>query len=355
MKILRLVALILLVPSLGWADDKDGNMQVVSAAINEAIRPGFTQYADQTAGLVPQLNDLCEAPNETNLAAARDGFSDALAAWSSVEFFRFGPMAVENRFERTLFWPDPKGIGLKQIQRLLAEEDQTATTSESLAGKSVAVQGMGALEFVLFGTGSEDLATGGSPFRCDYGRAIAGNLDTIAQELASDWAADLPILTPGPENAAYRNADESLLEIVQTLSTGFEVVGQYKLRPVLGETIEKVRPRRAVFRRSEMTQRVLQGNIAGLQSLLNAADFASLLGALDRDPRILGSVEFEIANAEQTLDGITDPIQQVVETEEGWGKLNLLAITMSSVNRTIGERLSAELGLVLGFNSFDGD
>jgi predicted lipoprotein len=68
---------------------------------------------------------------------------------------RFGPVTEENRLERILFWPDRKGIGLKQVQAAIAGEDATAADPQTLPGKSVAMQGLGALEFVLFGTGSD--------------------------------------------------------------------------------------------------------------------------------------------------------------------------------------------------------
>ena len=82
-----------------------------------------------------------------------------------------------------LFWPDRKGIGLKQVQAALAAKDPTAADAAQLAGKSVAMQGLGALEFVLFGTGAETLAGTGDAYRCAYGAAIAANLDGIAAEL----------------------------------------------------------------------------------------------------------------------------------------------------------------------------
>ena len=87
-------------------------------------------------------------------------------------------MTKENRLERILFWPDRKSTGLKQVQRALAEKDATATNPAKLKGKSVAMQGLGALEFVLFGTGAEKLAGPGEDYRCAYGRAIAGNVGT---------------------------------------------------------------------------------------------------------------------------------------------------------------------------------
>ena len=97
---------------------------------------------------------LCAAPSQQALDAARQSFGETVDAWSAIEIIRFGPVTEENRLERMLFWPDRKGTGLKQVQAALAAKDATATDAGSLASKSVAMQGLGALEFVLFGTGA---------------------------------------------------------------------------------------------------------------------------------------------------------------------------------------------------------
>src|SRR5690606_22737995 len=99
----------------------------------------------------------------------RAQFPAVVTAWSRIELYRFGPLMAQNRSDRILFWPDRKGIALRQVQAILADKDEAALAPETLARKSVAVQGLGALEFVLHGTGSEDLATPDGAFRCDYG------------------------------------------------------------------------------------------------------------------------------------------------------------------------------------------
>src|SRR3546814_8604156 len=39
------------------------------------------------------------------------------------EFLRFGPLVAANRYERIYFWPDPRGITLRQVQGLLGQAD----------------------------------------------------------------------------------------------------------------------------------------------------------------------------------------------------------------------------------------
>jgi membrane protein implicated in regulation of membrane protease activity len=110
-----------------------------------------------------------------------------VAAYGKVDFLRIGPLMEDNRADRLLFWPDRRGIGLKQVQAILAEEDPAATDLAGLQAKSVAVQGLGALEFVLFGTGAESLTSIEGSFRCAYGQTIAGNIAGMAKEMVAGW------------------------------------------------------------------------------------------------------------------------------------------------------------------------
>src|SRR5690606_25449867 len=104
------------------------------------------------------MEALCRDPSQDNLDAARAGFAALVGAWSQAEIIQFGPITEDNRSERILFWPDRKSIGLKQVQAAIADHDESATDPDRISGKSVAMQGLGALDFILFGTGSDDLA-----------------------------------------------------------------------------------------------------------------------------------------------------------------------------------------------------
>src|SRR6185312_7981565 len=100
------------------------------------------------------------------------------------------------------FWPDPKGLGLKQIQDILAKRDASVTEPDQLAGKSVALQGLPALEYLLYGDGSESLTEGNrvvdgqeplpqldsaGDFRCSFALSIATNLERIARSVVEGW------------------------------------------------------------------------------------------------------------------------------------------------------------------------
>jgi len=160
---------------------------VIQRAIDGFVRPAYASLHDHADGLAKAMDALCQAPSQGNLDAAHAEFSATVAAWSSAEIIGFGPIKENNRLERMLYWPDRKSIGLKQVQAALAAKDPTATDPAQLAGKSVAMQGLGALEFVLYGDGSEALAGKDDPYRCAYGAAIARNIETMAADVDAAW------------------------------------------------------------------------------------------------------------------------------------------------------------------------
>ena len=127
----------------------------MARAVDGFIRPGYRDLVERTGALADHLRPLCHRPSPQSLGRAKRAFSEVTASWSRIEIVRVGPVLDDNRFERVLFFPDRKSTGLKQVQRILAENDETATIATSLRGKSVAVQGLGALEYVLFGTDAD--------------------------------------------------------------------------------------------------------------------------------------------------------------------------------------------------------
>ncbi|CAN0605177.1 unnamed protein product, partial [Ectocarpus sp. 12 AP-2014] len=180
---------------------------------------------------------MCSAPSQDALETTQARFSDLVETWSAVEFIRFGPARKDNRYERMFFWPDRNGRGLNQVQGVLATEDDSVTSVESLQGKSVALQGLLALDYVLFGTGSEALADGDA-HRCAYALAIAGAISDTAADMFEGWQntqgyAAL-MLSPGPDNAVYRTEAEALQELLRSMAEQLQIIHDAKLVRVVG-------------------------------------------------------------------------------------------------------------------------
>jgi predicted lipoprotein len=271
-----------------------------------------------------------------------------------------GPLNIDERIERLLFWPDTRGIGLRQVQAALAAEDQTTTDAATLQGKSVAMQGFGALEYLLFGTGSDSLGIeGGDGFRCSYAAAIGKLTDGITQTVNGEWrdeSADGPLahmLDPQPDAQDYRTLTEVLQKLYATLINGSDTIRDQRLSPVLSFTTGKPKPRLALFWRSGMTAKVLEANFAGLRDFFRAAKFEAALGRQYR--WIASGTEFEFQGAIDAARAVPASMEEAVADPDGLLALKQMYVSTGSLDTLVGENLSVALGLSAGFSALDGD
>ncbi|WDR04138.1 imelysin family protein [Devosia algicola] len=329
---------------------------VLERAVDQVIRPAFQNFKDKADALTVAVDGLCAAPSTPNLDGAKLAFADVVDAYSRVEFFKIGPLGQDNRAERIFFWPDRKGIGLRQVQQLLAEHDAAATTPEGLASKSVAVQGLGALEYALYGTGSDALNDNDGSFRCQFGLAIAKNMAGIGADLVADWMAPDGIashlMAPREDYADYRTEIEALEELVGIMSHGMEAIRDTRLLPFIGRE-GSAKPKLAPFWRSGLTMAAVQANIEGLQKLFDQSQIADAVGPTDMG--LKASTEFEFSNAFRATDLVTSPIDEAATTPKQLSALNYLVIVTQSLQTLFGEQLSAALSLSVGFSALDGD
>lgn len=336
----------------------DSEMPAVKRAIDAFVRPAYVEFLSHAAALRQSMDALCARPKPAALEMARSRFGKAVEAWSVAEIIRFGPITEQNRMERLLFWPDRKGIALRQVQAAIAQADPTVTEQASLAGKSVAMQGFGALEFVLFGTGAEDLLAETGAHRCAYGRAISSNIERIASDVSSDWSAAHGFAEvwaqPGPDNPLFKDEQEAMTELLEVFVNGLEMVRDVRINGFLGAAPAEDKPRSAIFWRSGHTVDSLEGNVSGLQSLF---DISQIGGLLPEDKQWLAkSIDFEFDNADKVARQVRrEPIADVLADPGLRAKLDYFRVVTTGLSDLFGRQLAAELNLTAGFSSLDGD
>jgi len=330
----------------------------VQAAVDGLVRPAYAQFAKAAETQRSAVDALCSAPSNASLSAARDAFQRSVVAWSEVETIRFGPVTEQNRLERILFWPDRKSIGLKQVQAALADQDPTAADAGTLAGKSVAMQGFGALEFVLFGTGADELEAAAGAYRCRFGAAIATNLAGISNDISAAWANPSGFAAqwanPGPDNALFRTDQEAVSELVDVFVQGLEMIRDVRLNGFLGRWPEEDKPKQAIYWRSQATVPSLRGNVDGLRKLFEASGLAA---ALKPDDAHFGqSIAIVLGNSVKTAEELGAPAPaEAVKNKAQRDQLDHFRLTTSTLSELIGVRLTGALGLSAGFSSLDGD
>lgn len=340
------------------ADGTLGPRAIVQAVIDEQIIPDYAVFADAAAQQQESVADFCAAPDEAGLQQVRADFAQLVLAWSRVEWITFGPARVENRREALFFWPDSRGRGLRQAQALAATEDAAQFESAAFAQKSVAVKGLPALEHVLFGDGAEALLSPGAP-RCAYAKAIAASVAMKAEDIHADWpGADgyrNLMLEAGSENPAFKTHKEALQVILTAASEQVEIVRDLKLAPILRERSGALVPVAPPF----------SGAGQGLAAVAVNIDSASAV-FLEHVVRLLpeesayraNSLAFEINAVNAVLDELGQAsltIEALAASEETRGRLTYLLQPLGGAHELMSQTFPAELGLIMGFNSLDGD
>lgn len=341
----------LALPALAVEEDKAD--LVLEKAVDDVIRPGYRNFAETSSSLETALSTLCTTPSEPNAQAAKAAFDAALKSWGMVEIIRSGPALEDNRFERVLYYPDRKGIALKQIQQILSKKEASAEKVETLRQKSVGVQGLGALEYVLYGTGSETLLAEPDGHRCLYGQAIAANLKAIAGELSAAWEKPGGIgdqwKHPGPDNPVFRDDREAVTEMLGIMVHGVEMVREQRIEAFYPEG----NPKAALLRRAGKTWDMLGANLTGLSIFWKKAHMETLLKEDQRS--VASSIGFVMKSMIRVTGTVTPDIEKAVSDKDEKAKLDFLLLNSKDLISRLSEDYGKALGLGAGFSFSDGD
>ncbi|MDB5524139.1 MAG: iron-regulated protein precursor [Rhizobium sp.] len=337
--------------------DEAAARAVIAKAVDLYIRPAYVDFHVKAAALSAETGKLCAAPSDDQLKTVSARFADTIEAWGKVEIIREGPVLEQNRFERVLFYPDRKSTGLKQVQALIADPDESVTNPDSLRDRSVAMQGLGAFEYVFFGSYPEGVISGKDSFRCRYGLAIARNIETIGGELDAAWGAPDGIAdawkNPSADNPVYRNGAEAMQALIGLHVHGIEMVRDQRFKAFYKGRDQRMLPNAAVFRRSGNTIRAITANVEGLAKLWQVSDMNALLPADKRSSA--SSVLFDYKAATAAIRKLQAPTADMLKDDKYLAKLDFIEFTLKDAMTRIDTDIGAAVGLSAGFSFADGD
>lgn len=299
----------------------------VAETVEDHILPGLARFTATTATLA--AIDSCE-PEALQVA-----WGAAFDAWVGVGHLRLGPVEEEGRVLAIAFWPDPKGMGQKQTNALLAKADPAVLEPALMAEQSVAVRGLFGLERLLWPT---EAATGDYP--CALTHAIADDLARMAAEIDAEWRASFAdhLLNPGP-SSRYLTLTEARQALLTTLITGLEFNKDARLGRPLG-SFDKPHPERAEAATSGRSTRNLELSLVALRSLAR-----SLHQPISRTEAAFDRVLANVAKVD--LSQVDDPTM--------WLKADILRQDITAVREAVMAEIAPALGAGVGFNAADGD
>jgi predicted lipoprotein len=315
--------------------------------VDEVIVPGYADLAQAAEAQQAQWQSFCPSPTPEGLAKLRDAYHRTADSWSSIELVHYGPIADDFRGERLNFWPERKNAVEKALKAALAKADDAALALETFRKGSAGVQGLPALERLLFSEGAGNADFAGGPeaeFRCRLGTAIAANILAIAREVHRGW-------TDGDNAIAARLiAPEIAGGLKAALAT--DLLGAYvlikdkKLGPAMGNDPADTRPRMAESWRSGRSLRAIQLNLESTGAILRIL----AEGMPKKDSTALRNNDTALRVAKR-LSGDLGALAAGPQRRE----LILLRDAADAAGKRAIEEVPVVLGVTVGFNSLDGD
>ncbi len=342
----------------------DDYRRLNDALVTGHVLPRQAALAEATAGLDEAAAAFCSAPSQAQFERLHGSFGAASDAWQAVQHVRFGPAELFMRSVRFAFWPDPRNTVGRQLSGLLAARDPEAVTQEAFTRGSVAVQGLPALERLLYGEGAaEALLSDGedAKFRCVLVTAIARNLATIAADLHREWTEGsnsfaATIAQAGPDADRYRAPEEATLDLFKSLYTAVELVADHKLARPLGGSMESARPGLAEASRSGRSLENIRINLKAAEAAyLTEGGFGTFVREVAGDAELDALLTRAFAQTRRTAESIEAPLETAVSDPALRPTVEQLAAEADALKALLVQRLNVALGIPVGFNALDGD
>ena len=359
-----LVFMVTCLGSNGWATALDTTPHSVSVdLIDNRVLPAYRSFHRSADNLNTLSRNFCEQITVDNLSALRGGFSDLIDQWAAIQHFQFGPVEFLFRWNRIQYWPDKHNVVSKQLREFLKRKNRKVLLPENFSGTSVGVQGVGALERLIFVDQALEKFTDNSEgrYRCLLLQAISVNIRTIAYEILDDWENGddsfySMIDTAKDGNDFFDSSAEVNREIMKNLRTALLTVAELKLGRPLGNG-EKPRPRRAELWRSQKSLQIISINVQSVALYFSKSttsnNFSSLAKSHDASSQA-AQIEETLQQALAMLHGITLPIQAALADDIMLQQLRAVRGKVKEGIRLL-EQFAVTLEMPLGFNSLDGD
>ncbi len=323
----------------------------------QVITPAYVRYNDAMQALAPVVGELCDMPDDVSLAAAQDAYKASADAWQRLQPIAFGPIEAKGLDARIHFWPDKHGTAGKQLSKLLAKPDPAALEN-GVAGKSVALQSLAALERVLFDQ-ADTLVTKDGAFACSLALAIAEFQGDLAVDLLDAWQGDdghIALFTKASDgNDAYYDAADATTDLFGALAASFDNIVGNKLERPLGKSLDKAKPKRAEDWRSGRSLPNIIANLETIKALYTEAGGLHVFLSEEGQDRLDQTIRKGLDQTLATATSIEPSLFEAVEDETAREQVEQLLQEVKSLRALFTGTLADAASLTVGFNKSDGD
>ncbi|XAW88589.1 imelysin family protein [Vibrio sp. CDRSL-10 TSBA] len=301
------------------------------------LSDGKLSVSDDQANIsgeqVNRSNEQVYSSNEQ----LKQQWHSTMLAWMALQGQERGPAAALEQSWNVQFWPDKKNTTGRKMQALLKQNQ--SWSSADIAQQSVTVQGLGALEWALYDSQSPLMS---APEKaCPAVTAISENLATKAAIIEQAW-----------QQNPWTKMDEPTWQsaYIALLSNQLEYSMSKMSRPLAN--IGQPRPYFSESWRSKTSMLNLKANIEAMQTLyLSSLDGELRARKLDD---LADRVKTQYANLVSTWPQ-NPSLFDMLQSKDGYRDVLSQYNKLEQLKYLLHDEVAVELGVVIGFNSSDGD
>ncbi len=352
------------------AQDTDAmKSRLVNEIGEQVIIKSYQGFKQQAADLNLLAQKFCQAVDQSGLEALQTQWRASMAAWMRTESFRLGPVVDELLDYKVFFLP----VNPNQIEDIVAGTEPESISASYLLNGSVARKGLPAIEYLIFPS-SDDSQTvlevfthqsGVARRRCDYLQAVTEDLEINASALLNAWVGSetgylMSWKNAGQTSEVYTTLQQALDTLVNSMAASLETIKDKKLGDPagLGEN-KSPKASKVESLRSLNSLANIKNNLMGLYALyLNTAnshdyygfdDYLNDAGAVELDRKI----KQQFALVMKAVERISEPLSQAVLSDTD--HIRTASEQIRELLRLMKQEMASELGVIIGFNSADGD
>lgn len=355
-------AILLLIATPAWALEDADYSAAVAATAKNAIIPGYEAFGDAAKEMQGRLETLCKTPSDETLKSAQQQFATLAGAWARVQYVSFGPIFEHQRAFRIEYWPDKRNVVGRQLAEVLKKQDHAALEPARFATTTVGVQGLPALERMLFDDDAlTALASADGDFRCGLFAAISNNLESIARDAVAGWTeGDNAFLGriehPSEDDEELPSGRDAAGRLLNDLLTATIAMRDMKLLAPLGVSLAKAKGQQAEYWRSGQSAAVLAANLEGWRTQVFAdGGLAALLTAQPDGKSTADELAATIDQAASALRQVTMPLDKAVADPTQRKLVEAFAAQLLKLRDLLAGPVTAKLNIPVGFNALDGD
>ena len=322
--------------------------------VQQHIVPSYHSLLTHSIQLKDAVALRCESlstepHNNPQPVQIKQAFKNLYMHWAAVQPINFGPITYLKRQSRMQYWPDKHNVGSKQLRRLL--RNNNTINLESLQKKSVAVQGLPALEKILYSASSL------TKDNCSLAHRISENIASIAQENYDGWT-----LTPAlfmndflPENyhyGTYSSTNEITAILAKSITHYLALIEKEKLKALVPKNNKKSNPKKLEAWRSGISAQLIYANTQTLEKIYLSVFSKPLTHkniSLDKEIRATFTA------IKQSINTLHDSLYETLQSSYTQTTILTWQKDIQQLQRLIHQAFTEELGIAFTFNSLDGD